>query len=81
MGVYIKGMNMPRDCYNCKIWSLCWDEKPLYNMIKSNCPLVEVKTPHGRLIDVTKIPYLESADPEVAELVGLALTVIEAEVK
>lgn len=41
--------------------------------------IIEVPEPHGRLIDVTKIPYLECADPEVIELVGEAPTVIEAE--
>ena len=52
MSVLVKGMKMPRNCYECKVWSQCFDEKPPFNMIKSVCPLVEVKEPHGRLIDI-----------------------------
>ena len=46
---------MPRDCYECKVWFQCFDEKPPFNMIKSVCPLVEVKEPHGRLGDLDKL--------------------------
>lgn len=55
MSVLVKGMKMPRDCYECKVWSQCFDEKPPFNMIKSVCPLVEVKEPHGRLGDLDKL--------------------------
>ena len=55
MSVIVKGMEMPRDCYECKAWSNCFDEKPPFNMFKSVCPLVEVKEPHGRLIDADKL--------------------------
>ena len=55
MSILIKGMEMPRNCYECKVWFECFDEKPHFNMIKSVCPLVEVKTPHGRLIDADKL--------------------------
>ena len=46
---------MPRNCYECKVWFECFDEKPHFNMIKSVCPLVEVKEPHGRLGDLDKL--------------------------
>lgn len=55
MSVLIKNMEMPRYCYECKVWSQCFDEKPPFNMIKSVCPLVEVKEPHGRLGDLDKL--------------------------
>ena len=55
MSVLVKGMKMPRDCYECKVWSQCFDEKPPFNMIKSVCPLVEVKEPHGLLGDLDKL--------------------------
>lgn len=67
MGVYIKGMEMPKSCDECRIMMFedtnCVPElfcgcpivfkahpqgvghRPDY------CPLVEVPTPHGRLID------------------------------
>ena len=48
-------MEMPRNCYECKVWFECFDEKPHFNMIKSVCPLVEVKEPHGRLGDLDKL--------------------------
>lgn len=66
MGIYIKGMEMPKSCALCWMWSCCpvlsVDEWPDYETIMnnevigvngardSNCPLVPVR-PHGRLID------------------------------
>ena len=86
MGVYIKGMKKPKECTACPSGlSVCIGCDAFFTgnrprgRVREDCPIVEVTEPHGRLIDVTKIPYLECADPEVAELVGEALTVIEAE--
>lgn len=85
MGVYIKGMNMPRNCADCflehkceKYEALLWMEinKPR----KSDCPLIEVKEPHGRLIDADAIDTSYS-DPEVIETLREAPTVIEVEEK
>ena len=99
MGVYIKGMKMPKCCDVCKFsgWSnlhqtaLCrlYDYKPCFddfsqeyeNKRSNNCPLVEVPTPHGRLIDedeITAYSYLERNDEEVESLDEFP-TVIEAE--
>jgi hypothetical protein len=55
MGVYIKGMEKPKCCLDC--WTMHLHAvigceiigEP--NEIAPNCPLVEVKEPHGRLID------------------------------
>ena len=64
MGVYIKGMKMPKQCYDCYlVASDPDDEDKLYckhldeDIIDwcsrlENCPLVEVKEPHGRLVDL-----------------------------
>lgn len=61
MGVYIKGEKMPDTCINCFKHNKCdryhieiiktedGDYMPQY--IADNCPLIEVKTPHGKLID------------------------------
>ena len=62
MSIFIKGMEMPTSCWRCMLSQLY--EKPremlvfkitheevLRNKIDGNCPLVEVPTPHGRLID------------------------------
>lgn len=43
MSILIKDMQMPKRCAECKVWSMCWDEKPAYNMIKSICKLTEVE--------------------------------------
>lgn len=61
MGVLIRGMEMPTNCWLCPLSVLL--EKPremlfcriikeevLRNKVDGNCPLVEVP-PHGRLID------------------------------
>lgn len=87
MGVYIKDMEMPENCgkcdtefaylVQCKYWT---------GRESDGCPLVPVKTPHGRLIDAdalvdtvvhTNIP----ADTKefIEDLIGIAPTVIEAE--
>lgn len=66
MGVYIKGMEMPKDCplcplahYNalqeftgCEITRWYFDSETMATSTRpSFCPLVEIPTPHGRLID------------------------------
>lgn len=47
MSVLIKGMDMPKNCGKCFIGdrSLC----------ANGCPLVEVPTPHGRLLDEKEV--------------------------
>ena len=66
MGVYIKGMKMPKGChetphgYICPYLLLCkvnraYVEKTgraAINKRLDGCPLVEVAEPHGRLVDV-----------------------------
>lgn len=75
MSVLIKGMKMPKGCITCVFeseglydWTMwCqWFDDPLGEYGKRdgkwrhpNCPLVEVPTPHGRLIDEKTIPYID----------------------
>ena len=49
MGVYIKGMEMPRNCQECQFW-LFEIEKCRFADVKPDCPLVAVPD-HGDLID------------------------------
>lgn len=64
MSVLIKGMEMPQKCGQCKLFHA---EHPMYCMVVEGhrtvgapygmprpdwCPLVDVKEPHGRLIDI-----------------------------
>ena len=71
MGVYIPNMEKPKDS--------CWDCKAQYNSVCSlkrehikwdgildDCPLIEIPTPHGRLIDGEKLCY-EFIDWQYAE--------------
>ena len=61
MGVYIKGMEMPKNCLECEIRSYDANAQEEYCPfseivclsigIQDNCPLVEVPEPHGDLID------------------------------
>lgn len=62
MSVFVKEMKMPETCKECPIfdeWNACgvtgsWDFIDVFDPSKErlkDCPLVEVPTPHGRLID------------------------------
>lgn len=57
MGVYIKGMEMPKDCIVCPFgWNGCNNHHDFVYMGSrpDNCPLIELP-PHGRLIDVDEL--------------------------
>lgn len=63
MSILIKGMKMPKSCYECTVRYACdayWEYKAEHPYdIKSNgrmedCPLVEIPK-HGRLIDADKL--------------------------
>ena len=63
MGIYLPNMEMPNRCLDCPLMvsrenDECIVQSEVANEIaitwedlKANCPLVEVPTPHGRLID------------------------------
>lgn len=64
MSVLIKGMDMPKACERCRFISTFSTECGLgcrceisnsefwdYTKRQDNCPLIEIPTPHGRLID------------------------------
>lgn len=100
MSVLVKGMEMPECGWNCPFKSVrCLDTNIDYEwnedetsvsfklpINKDNCPLVEVSTPHGRLINVdllqaniTAMWELEIEREEIDEIVRSMPTVIEAE--
>ena len=88
MSVLIKGMNMPKSC------DVCILSVPIFDYAKHKCvnicllknsigcPLIEVPTPHGRLIDADKL-LKNKTDHEMisSHLVWNAPTVIEADNK
>ncbi len=59
MSILIKGMKMPESCCVCPVnmercnygYEYLRDHPELYERRAENCPIVEVPTPHGRLID------------------------------
>ena len=95
MGVYIKGMEMPKNCFECEIRAYdanAGEEFCPFSQIvclsigiQDNCPLVEVPEPHGRLIDADDvksrmIPLSFSVQKWVDEVeLSNCNTVIEAE--
>ena len=68
-GVLVKGMEFPKNCYDCSFIrasvagdyycvagdGIEEDLKKLYERRMSNCPLVEVKEPHGNLVDLDQM--------------------------
>ena len=108
MSVLIKGMDMPKGCsyctllyrgsderYHCPFNSFCvwldFDDIPDY-IVDDDCPLVEVPTPHGRLIDADKqwevckelvndvlFPMGSVDEAEIVGMVKNARTIIESE--
>lgn len=93
MGVYIKDMEVPTSCAVCGWGSYVGNGRAMClktsmtekTDIMSNrrpdwCPLIEVKSPHGRLIDANKATE-ESMKRTGKRLLAIdtALTIIEAE--
>lgn len=92
MSVLIKGMEMPLCCQQCP---LCADEGrfcmaarrciPMVGRVDW-CPLVEVATPHGRLIDADELAPIWDINEDGAAyeyylpgMIYYAPTIIEAE--
>lgn len=65
MSVIVKNMEMPKNCKECpfsdhEAWCLIpgsWKERYYCpdDERSDDCPLVEIPTPHGRLIDADKL--------------------------
>lgn len=99
MGIYIKGVNKPKECKYCRFthiyehpeagdYEICqFIDEPIPAGIDNRCPLIEVSTPHGRLIDVDALDtgrdYSIGDEEEMAndlsEAIYNAPTIIESE--
>lgn len=68
MSVIVKGMEMPKNCAECKMWCICEclndfeDFESICYAVEDgdlirdkNCPLIEIPTPHGRLGDLDEL--------------------------
>lgn len=74
MSILIKDMELPRNCevcplnfYECALLEKSSEEIMQYfggDSRHPDCPLVEVPTPHGRLIDAEAIPWIEGKDEQ-----------------
>lgn len=56
MSVLIKGIAMPKSCWDCELF-FCSLKDRLKHIEDRNpdCPLVEIPAPHGRLIDADNL--------------------------
>ena len=93
MSILIKGMDMPETCTMCWLSPICpvWVKEVSrhkgYDYRLPDCPLVEVPTPHGRLIDADELiifeAHVDGAQNGLrfvpAEFIEAAPTIIEAE--
>ena len=87
MSLLIKGMEMPECCEVCPCYNWIEDicritESPndFSDARIEDCPLVEVSTPHGRLIDADNLDCPLGWQGEIVrETVKTAPTIIEAE--
>lgn len=68
MSILIKGIDMPKSCGECEFnynleggsyeWWECvilHDDINQFDTRRTDCPLVEIPTPHGRLVDANDI--------------------------
>jgi len=99
MSILIRGVEMPQNCDKCRFQSaskLYCDAMP-YNFCGNTddierpdwCPLVEIPTPHGRLIDIKSVEdgkfatvgndYQRWWNGALESVIDNAPTVIEAE--
>ena len=99
MGVYIKGMALPKDCGSCGVreeakcgtdYKWLVKHPDFYGTRRPDCPLIEIPTPHGRLIEDNKVVSrmvdsyanagLHSEDyRKVCKYISQAPTILEAE--
>lgn len=85
MSVLIKGMEKPKNCSDCRFYFSAFMTNPRtmkcdkYCLFyeEENCPLVEVPTPHGRLIDADDLREMQNWSEYI--IVENAPTVIESE--
>lgn len=83
MSILIKNMEIPEHCGYCRFRydGICHAlQKTQYAV--TDCPLVSVPTPHGRLIDADElIDSLPVDYPSVVMAINTAPTIVPAEVK
>ena len=83
MSVLIKGMEMPQNCEECPIVCRIGVEGFGFHSDKraDDCPIVELPTPHGRLIDADALSEIAGKRCGVINIrhIDEAPTIIEEE--
>lgn len=90
MSVFIKGMKMPKNCdkcpcccdLGCAVKHISMTTKQMIENRPDWCPLAELPSEHGRLIDADEIYFsmTNSTDQDIAEeAIRETPTVIESE--
>ncbi len=92
MSILIQGMDMPKNCKECQL--LAWGggyvcmasrtsmEALMIKARRKDCPLIEIPTPHGRLIDADELVRIWTGAKfygSIKPIVDARPTVIEAE--
>lgn len=78
MSVLIKGWTIPKGCADCPTWCKLYLQKREFR--HPDCPLIEVPTPHGRLIDADKLTRDTIYNEYITEtILSQAETVVEAD--
>ena len=89
MGLYIRDMEMPRTCYDCKfrkrngLGLICPVLEKSYKIAdtqvlfarEKDCPLIEVPELHGRLIDASEKIRVQMYDEEYEDLYTEEMTI------
>lgn len=57
MSILIKGVDMPKNCVLCFYRDNFHNYCPYESNKERDCPLIEVPTPHGRLIDADALQF------------------------
>ena len=84
MSILIKGMTMPKTCDDCIVpLSKC----DFLQRRADDCPLIEIPTPHGRLIDASELikSYMKGTKTDIddfyntIDIIDNAPTILEEE--
>ena len=80
MSIIIKGLNMPKSCGGCEFnycleggsyeWWECvilHDDINQFDTRRTDCPLIEIPTPHGRLIDASELDKCWEEKEDISE--------------
>lgn len=80
MGIYNPNAEMPKNCAVCK--EDCKYRNITAHKRHKRCPLIEIKKPHGRLVDIDKTMKIVASgiQLDVGELSELT-TIIGAEIE